>query len=407
MSTNHTKQFNLFEEEFENKSSSADKKVEEPVKLNGLQISEEDTKKESKLKQLITSRLKKIEKLKSLFEKDKEILVKIKTLYHKHMPDHVNELCKDIEKYTEELIKRYKQKSFSLYQRETLEYLIEENFSELILKEYSNEKLDALFVEYNKLKEEFYDFDDDEFDEDDDEYNNVFDDEFKESLEIEMMKEMLKNMGLDLDDDLFEGISLSDPDFQTKFKERFFEYAEKQKEAQQTEDKRQKTITTDKEFTKLYKSLVKKVHPDLSTDIDEKNRREELMKELSTVWDRRDYYQLLILQSKIDPDSNGGMELSKTHLELIANDLFENMKELEQERFVFKKNPENDFFFSHLFGKTDRKIKLHIENYKRQIENERKKVTNNILKLKTQKTTKAFLKSVDENLSEESFFHFH
>lgn len=407
MSTNHTKQFNLFEEEFENKSSNADEKVEEPVKLNGLQISEEDTKKESKLKQLITSRLKKIEKLKSLFEKDKETLVKIKTLYHKHMPDNINELCKDIEKYTEELIKRYKQKSFSLYQRETLEYLIEENFSELILKEYSNEKLDALFVEYNKLKEEFYDFDDDEFDEDDDEYDNVFDDEFKENLEIEMMKEMLKNMGLDLDDDLFEGISLSDPDFQTKFKERFFEYAEKQNEAQQTEDKRQKTITTDKEFTKLYKSLVKKVHPDLSTDIAEKNRREELMKELSTVWDRRDYYQLLILQSKIDPDSNGGMELSKTHLELIANDLFENMKELEQERFVFKKNPENDFFFSHLFGKTDRKIKLHIENYKRQIEKERKEITDNILKLKNQKTTKAFLKSVDEKLSEESFFHFY
>ena len=417
MSAKRNKQYNLFDEEFENESSVNPKKAEETVMLNELQVSKNDTKKVSKLKHLISSRLKKIEKLKSLLEKDKDSLTKIKTLYHKHMSEDINELCQDIEQYTSKLIKRYKQKSFTMTQRETLEYLIEQNFNELMFNDHSSETLGALIEEYNQLKEEYYGFDDedekfeDEFDEDlEDDFDDEIDDEFGKAFADhfgkEIVMQMFEDMGLDVGPDFFKDLNPSDPDFAAKFKERISEFAEQHKTDQETEEKRQKTLTTDKEFTKLYKSLVKKVHPDLSTDLEEKNRREELMKELSTVWDNRDYYQLLILQSKIDPDSNGGLELSDKHLQLIANDLLENMTDLEQERFNFKKNPENDFFFSNFYARSEKKIKSHLEKYKQKTEKEKNEIAENILKLKTQKTTKVFLKSVDEELNELNFFDF-
>ncbi|MGX1022935.1 hypothetical protein [Psychroflexus sp. MBR-150] len=403
MSLNQTKQYRLFEEEANHKSINNDEKIKVPEMLNKLQISEEDTKKESKLKQLISSRLKKIEKQKSLLEEDRKLLNKIKALYHKNLPDDLNGLCKDIERFTEKLVKRYKQKSFSEHQRRLLEYLIEDNFDQLLFKKYTSETLDSLIDEYNEYKEKYYGFDEDDsiYEENDD---DEFGDSFAKSIEKEMIKHMLENMGVDLEDEFFKDIDLNDPNFQDKFKARFFEYKEKQQETEKHEEKKQQVITTDKEFTKLYKTLVKKVHPDLTTDETERKRREELMKELSMVWKNRDLYQLLVLQSQIEPNNDTSIELNKSQLQQIADNLLEKTKELEQERFVYKKHPENEFYYKNFFGRSERKILLHIENFKKQLKKESKEINNNISKLKTQKTTKEFLKSVDEKLNEEDIF---
>jgi hypothetical protein len=408
-----SKQYNLFGEETAQENAKTPDKIEKPMKLNALKLSKNDTKQESKLKKLISSRLKKIENLNRLFEGDKAKLQNIKDLYAKNLSDEVNKYCKITELYTEKLIKRYSQKSFANYQKDTLEYIIEDNFQKLYSNADHIDSIDALADEYNTLKhkqngyDEFEDEDDfwaelegDEFENEDDE-DDDFVKEMADNFAKELIRGMLNDIGLEVDEDFFEGLNPEDIDFQDKFQERLFEYKEKQDNAEKAEAHKNKVLTTDKDFTKLYKSLVKKIHPDLTTDENERLRREDLMKELSNVWEERDYYKLMILQSKIDPEFNTGVELSKSQLQKVADDLLDKTRSIESERFQFKRAPKNEFYFSNFFASSDRRIVLHMENYKRQLNSEMTEIKNNIEKLKTQKTTKTFLKAINEKMEED------
>ncbi len=381
-----SKQYKLFEEEKSQPKSGSNQQHKETVKFKGLKLSKFDTKQESRLKKLIGSRLKKIDKLNKLLDKDKQTLKHIKDLYQQNLSDHVDQFCKEKELYTEKLINRYSQKSFPLYQKDTMEYLIEDNFDELYPKNYNNKKLDELVEKYNELKSIQYGYDDefeeeenfwdesDDFDSVEDEFVKEMADEFAKNL----ITEMLKDIGLDVDEEFFEGLDPNDADFQDKFQERLFEYSEHQKNTEKVDNARKKVISTDKEFTKLYKSLVKKIHPDLTTDDNERQRREVLMKELSSVWEQRDYYQLMILQSRIDPDFNGGMELEKSQLQKIADDLLKKSEDIEIERYRFKKEAGNDFYFDNFFAGSDRKILLFMENYKAKLKAELNDINKNV-----------------------------
>lgn len=416
---NH-KQYNLFEEEKSQPSSNStsSQQPKEPVNFKGLKLSKNDTKQESRLKKLISSRLKKIEKLNKLLDEDKQTLKHIKELFQQNLSDDVNQVCKEKERYTEKLINRYSQKSFALYQKDTLEFLIEDNFDELFSQEYANKNLDELVEKYNELKNAHYGFDEDLEDmEDDDDYWDEYDDpddseeeEFVKEMADEfaknMIKEMLRDAGLDVDEEFFEGLDPDDPDFHEKLEKRLYEYSEQQENTEKAENARKKVISTDKEFAKLYKSLVKKIHPDLTTDGKERERREILMKELSDVWERRDYYQLMILQSKIDPEFNGGMELEKSQLQQIADDLLEKTRQIKTERFHFKIEAGNDFYFDNFFARSDRKILLFMENYKEKLKAELNDIQENVQKLKTQKSTKVFLRNLSEKMEEDFYNDF-
>lgn len=410
---NH-KPHKLFEEQKSQPSFNSNQQSKEPVKLKSLKLSKYDNKQESRLKKLISSRLKKIEELNRLLDKDKQTLKHIKELFHQQLSDDVNHVCKEKELYTEQLIKRYSQKSFALYQKDTLEFLIEDNFNELFSQDYDHKNLEKLVEHYNELKNIQYGFDkeiddDDEFWDESDE-SETEDDEFVKAMADDfaknLIKEMLRDAGLDVDESFFEGLDSSDPDFDEKFQKRLYEYSEQQKNTEKIENARKKVISTDKEFAKLYKSLVKKTHPDLTTDDKERERREILMKELSDVWERRDYYQLLILQSKIDPNFNDGLALEKTQLQQIANDLQEKIVEIEAERFQFKKEEGNDFYFDNFFASSDRKILFFMEDYKAKLKAELNDIHENVKNLKTQKSTKVFLRHVSEKMEDDFYNDF-
>lgn len=410
---NH-KPHKLSEEQKSQPSFNSNQQSKEPVKLKSLKLSKYDNKQESRLKKLISSRLKKIEELNRLLDKDKQTLKHIKELFHQQLSDDVNHVCKEKELYTEQLIKRYSQKSFALYQKDTLEFLIEDNFNELFSQDYDHKNLEKLVENYNELKNIQYGFDkeiddDDEFWDESDE-SETEDDEFVKEMADDfaknLIKEMLRDAGLDVDESFFEGLDSSDPDFDEKFQKRLYEYSEQQKNTEKIENARKKVISTDKEFAKLYKSLVKKIHPDLTTDDKERERREILMKELSDVWERRDYYQLLILQSKIDPNFNDGLALEKTQLQQIANDLHEKIVEIEAERFQFKKEEGNDFYFDNFFASSDRKILFFMEDYKAKLKAELNDIHENVKNLKTQKSTKVFLRHVSEKMEDDFYNDF-
>lgn len=420
-------QYNLFndlpEEEKTGKKTKEDKNEnfneEKEIRnysknLTTLKLSKQDNKKESKQKKLIKSRLEKIEKTKSLLEKDKQTLEKIKQLYHEKLSKELEESSKITLEFLEKLIKRYKQKSFSQSQRRYLEHLIEENIESLDNYDYPYEKYSVLVEEFMMLKEQYFSEMNNPFEDpfeeifgEDDLEDDDFDEDFKETdfkeLEKEMLLNMLRDMGLDVDEEILEGLDLNDPDFQAKFQQRTFEYAHKQKENQAKVEKKNKILATDKEFTKLYKKLAKKIHPDLTTDETERKRRELLMKELSKVWKERDYYELLALQAKIDPDSEDDINLGENQLKQVADDLLNKIRSVEAERFQFKRMPENDFYFSNFYARTDKKIKKFIEEYRLQLIDERKNTKNYISFLKNQKTTKAFLKNVEDELMKNSW----
>ena len=77
-------------------------------------------------------------------------------------------------------------------------------------------------------------------------------------------------------------------------------------------NKKKKTNkNTDINFQKIYKSLIKLCHPDLSKNSEEKRHNEELTKKLTVVWRNRDYYELLILWLEIDPMNSLNLEINK------------------------------------------------------------------------------------------------
>ena len=404
MSSTKNHQYNMFNEDPDRPSK--EKKDEESSMLNQLQISDKDPKEESKLKGLISSRIKKIDKIKSLYEKDKASLNKIKTLYQKELTEEENELNKEIERYLEVLIKRYAQKSFSNIQKDLLNYLIKNNLENLMMKGYSSEKLSELIDKYDEINRSFFDMDDEDMLEPDDEDMDELDDKkLNEDIKKNFILQMLADNGIEADEDFFDGLDLNDLEDMSKLQDRIFEHIENKKEADRKEEKRQRVVTTDKEFTKVYKTLVKKVHPDLTTDIEEKKRREVLMKELSMVWKQRDYYQLLKLQSQIEQDHEKSMDLTKDHLQQIANDLLDKIREVEKDRYIYKKHPENEFYLKNFYSRSDKKIRSRIKEYKQELKKEKNEIAMNILEMKTQKTTKEHLKYVEIELFQDSYFN--
>lgn len=271
----------------------------------------------------------------------------------------------------------------------------------------------SLKEHYNKNRNHFGDdvfkdlfkvaFGDEELD-DDESDEEIDQEEFEDEFQKQIIRQMLNDMGLEIEDDFFEGLNTNDPDFELKFQQRAFEYAKQEQEEQDRKEKSKKVITTDKEFTKLYKNLAKKIHPDLTTDEVERQRREGLMKELSETWDKRDYYGLLVIQSKINPNLTEDVNLNENQLKQIAEDLFEKIKSIESERFMFKRLPENEFFFSNFFARSDKKIKQFIEEYRKKVNHDTEATINHIGCLKNQKTTKSFLKVIQEELESDSMF---
>lgn len=407
------KQLNIFGEEAEQKKETQ-KNNATNNNLFVLKQSKNDNKQEAKQKKLISFRIKKINELEKLIESDYAVLQKIKSLFQKNLSQETNEVNEQKEVLVRKLIKRYEQKSFANWHREIMEKLIEENINDLIADEYERDIIEDLKKTYEELYEA-YNFGNEEDDWDDDDWDEDLTDEEKASLDKEMddiAKELEKNliiekleeMGLEVDDDFFEGLDFSADDFRERLQERIFEFHRKEEEQKSSKKKKEKVLTTDKEFTKLYKNLAKKIHPDLTTDEEERKRREILMQELSAIWERRDYYELLAIQYKIDPEFQSEVNLNETHLKQIAEDLLEKVNELEEQRHELKYHPENRFYFFNFHAKSEKGIMNKLNGYKSFLNEEKKKLEENTKRLDNQKNTKEYLKEIYEDIYDDYLF---
>jgi len=328
----------------------------------------------------IEKKLKKIENLQQQLIKLSNTIDISRKLYNENCLEEERGVWKEKEQLIIMLFKRFQQKGFSLWQKEMIEGKLMSEIDEIFSSDYDSDI--AIEIRENL----------------DDLTTSAMDKDQKEMMEY-MAKEFIKNIGLDIDEANFSFEDLKDKDFQEriretqeeKFKQEYQEFHYQEKD-QQHEEKQNKINTTNKDFQKLYKSLAKKAHPDLVIDPLENEIREVWMKRLSTAWEDRDYYELLILQNEISVDDKNAILLTDSQIKPLLQELNRKIATLESEKEVLKyDDPENAFYFENFNARSEKGIFKKILEYKNAIYNTVVEVQEECKKLKTQKSTKDLL----------------
>lgn len=343
------------------------------------------SKKEHSNKEAIDKKIKKIELLTKQVNDIKEQIYRIKELFTEHLEKDEKLLFETKEKLVLKLYDRYQQKAFSNWQKD---FIINKIQNEIIFFVENNK----MTTKISEIHEEITLF-----------QQQALNDDEKEMMN-DMAKEMFKNLGIDIDEENFDYNDFSNEEFRTNFEK---EYQQQNAENQHKElSDKNKGRTTDKDFQKLYRELVKKTHPDLVKDTVEKEKREELMKKLSQAWEDRNYYQLLILQNEIDADSTFEVSLNGKQLKAMINQLNKEIRNMEAEKYHLKKfDTQNAFYYQNFNAKSEKGILKKIEEYKKHILFDVQETKNEITELKTQKSTKELLNKIRSNnqLIDDSF----
>ncbi len=324
----------------------------------------------------IQNKIKKLEE----FEKSKEELLKkvnqAKQDYETYFREANDTLLKDKEALIIKLYERYQQKSFSQNDKYDLVSLIMDEAEELQDAGFESERIEKIIIEIQNHKQ-----------------NQLT------REEEEMAEELFKNMF----GGMFEEAGFGE-DFNFKnMEENFHQYEEKAKEIA-TKEKETNTV---KDFHKLYKSIVKKAHPDLVTDEEEKQKREDFMKKLSKAWDERDYLELLVLEQEIMGNENQAIELADSMLKPIITQLNKRIKEKKSELYRIK-NVYDDtaFYYQNFYHFTEKGKENKRKKFKKTLEDKHLSVKKDIAELQTVKSTKQLLKRKLEEEDDDYLFDF-
>lgn len=362
------------------------------TKANNLAISLKNNNTENdKQTNVIDKKLKKIEQLKKQVQKLEDTVNVARRLYDDHCKKVDEDFWKEKEQLIELLFKRFQQKGFSKWQKEMLESRLLSEIDRLLSSDYESEKTKEIYEQFNDLRV------------------SSMGEEEKEMADF-IAKSFFENMGLDMDGEDFSFEDLNNPDFQERmrqkqeqqYRDQHQEFHEQEEERKQTEQQ-QKNNTTNSDFQKLYKSLVKKAHPDLVTDPAEKEVREEWMKRLSTAWEERNYYELLVLQQEISADAEE-ISLTDSQIEPLITELNNKIKELEVKKFVIKKQDfDTSFYYENFNARSEKGILKKILEYKEYTEKEIIEIKEECLRMKTLKSTKELLVEVNDVMESNPF----
>ncbi len=328
--------------------------------------------KESQSKKLAVALQKKIEKVALLKSKQEILLSKInsyKELYNIDIKDTETTLYKTTEDYIEKLLSKFKQKSFSQKHLYMIEELIDSDIEFLYKNNYHSERFQVLIEDFKQIKEERLS------DQDKTMINSI-------------MKNVVEDMGYHTgDDDNFDFDS-----FINDMEQQEDQKAEDHYKNYQDNQKAKKVITTDKDFAKIYKTLAKKIHPDLVTDSQEKNTREQWMKRLSEIWSQRNYMELLKFKNEIEGTDIYSYELAKSQYKNLISQLNEEIQNLESQEYIIKHHdPETAFYYQNFHARSQNAVNKKIQNYLVDIKAEIDKTQEEISHFKTQTSTRSFL----------------
>lgn len=357
---------------------------------NQLQVIFNETKKENKNKVIeeIVKKVSKIEKLKKDLDTLKNKINVIKEQFNKTTKDVLEEfkVCK--ENYILLLIDKYNLKSFTKWQKEYIEKFINDEIEILREKDLVSEELDKVYNTHMSKT-----------------MNNMSKSE--KMLRDEMTRDMFENMGFEFEDN-FDFDNIFKEDFSEKMKEKFqeehFKYQEKSKEF----EKQQQVENTDIDFQKLYKKLVKISHPDLAKSEFDKASSEITMKKLTTAWDDRNYYELIMIWMEIDPENTINLQINEKNQRNIVNQLNQKIKKTESELKIIKRfDPYSSFYYGFNAPKEITILK-NINNYKEFLVDEIEETNFLLERYMTNENLKFDLKKIKEEEDEEEidFFSF-
>lgn len=339
----------------------------------------------SKSQKTIQAKIIKIDKLTKQLEATEEKVKKIKLIYNVHITKEQAALDTQKEALIVKLYERFLQKSFSNNQKKTLSYLITEQLNDFIQSGYSSRTIEDIMKHLDQLALE--------------EYKHFGEEEDLKSAAVQKMREM----GLDIDDD-FSLSDIYDEEFIKKQKQHMFEQERSAQREAEEKEKLEKTTHTDKGFYKLYKSLVKKSHPDLVKSPKEKVIREEWMKQLSQAWSDRNYLELLVLEQQITKGSTIA-QLTEEQIKPLIKSLNQKINELEAKRYIITSHdPDTSFYYNNFNARSDKGIVNKINTYKTELIYETSKVKQELEDLATQKLTKAYIAKKERELKERDYF---
>lgn len=307
----------------------------------------------------------KIEKINSLKEKNKlleEKINEIKNIFDSKTEAHYPNFIKAKKEILKSYFNRYKQKSFSGIDKSIIADFIQEEFEILINFKLLDDELKQMhkeFLQYqtNALSKEELDY-----------INKTFAEDFKRN-------------GYDMPEDF---------DYANMFEnqeEVFKEFAKQEASRQEKikhKEKKEKALNTDLDFQKIYKFLVKKIHPDKNSH----NNDEELMKELTTAWEQRNYYKILLLWIEIDPENTLQIDFTPKNFKSITKSLNKEIMMLEHEEYMIKnQHQDTGFLYQNFYAKLpktiEKKVNLFIEKLTRNLAETKKRI-------ETINNTKAF-----------------
>ena len=231
--------------------------------------------------------------------------------------------------------------------------------------------------------------------------------------EEKIVKELFEAMAADMFEDLgieaelnFEDFkNLSVEEIRDKIQQQIFKRLKENQERERIELQKEKQSYNDDTFKKMYKTLAKVLHPDKTNTIENK---EELMKELSSAWEERNYLKLLEINALVNPDGEE-IVLDNKHLKELERDLIKELESIQEFKLAVKDCLTEEFgiyydFYHVLNSKREEKFRIEEEKIKSEIEKIKEL---NKINFKSIKSTKKFLdENYSEKLEEDEFFDF-
>jgi hypothetical protein len=335
----------------------------------------------TKSQKTIQAKIDKIDKLTNQLAATEEKIKKIQLIYNVHIFKEQAALNKQKEVHIVKLYERFLQKSFSVNQKDILFHLISEHLNDLNQSGYSSEIINDIMKHVNQLALE----------------------ECKQLEDVDELKraaaQTMRDMGMDINDD-FSIDDIYDEEFIKKQQQHIFEQEKRAKQEAEEQQKLEKTAQTDKGFYKLYKTLVKKAHPDLVKATEEKEIREDWMKQLSQAWSDRNYLELLVLEQQITKGSTVA-QLTDEQIKPLIKSLNQSISDLEAKRFIMtSQNPNTSYYYRNFNARSDKGILKKINAHKTKLIFEISKIKQESENLNTQKQTKAYLAIKERELQE-------
>lgn len=326
------------------------------MKNNLIQVFDKikDKPKSNKKIEEIAKKYSKIEKLKNdklVLDERLDNLIKIVVPQTSEMLGYLRTTKEDI---ILNLIEKFKSKSFTLNQKEIIENLINIEYDDL-------KKFDLVTEEFFKKMSDFYELCT--------EMLSPNPDAERKEMRGDMIDMINNQFGLNLDLNEEDYQNLTEEEFEQLLKKSVNEQMHNDFEEMNQKEKAEKVEQTDIDFQKLYKKLAKLIHPDLAKNEEEKVEKEALMKELTSAWENRDYYELMMIWFAVDPENKLEIEFDENNQKKLIKFLNEKINELEYQIWFSKnKDQRTAYYYQNFYALSKKTINNKIFKFNSYIE---------------------------------------